>query len=105
MYGDKLILHFIIHLNDECKRIWRMKEFKSKTKKKFNWNLEDLFEEKFEEGKTLILDNFETFDLDSKFMSVKNFSLKNIKLRKEKELLKYISKLKDFIQNPMNEES
>ena len=53
----------------------------------------------------MILDNFETFDLDSKFMSVKNFSLKNIKLRKEKELLKYISKLKDFIQNPMNEES
>ena len=96
-------------LYDECKKdLNDYGSLNQKQKRNLIRNLEDLFEENFEEGKKLFLDNFEIFDLDPKFMNVKELFIEKYgditKLRKEKVLPKYISKLKDLIQNPMNSE-
>jgi GTP-binding protein EngB required for normal cell division len=96
-------------LFDECDNdLKTYSKLNPKQKRNLIRNIEDLFESNLDEGKLLFINYFEIFDLDSKFISLKELFIEKYgditKLRKEKVLPQYLLKLNNLIKKSLTNE-
>jgi GTP-binding protein EngB required for normal cell division len=96
-------------LFDECDNdLKTYSKLNPKKKRNLIRNIEDLFESNLDEGKLLFINYFEIFDLDSKFISLKELFIEKYgditKLRKEKVLPQYLLKLNNLIKKSLTNE-